>query len=50
LTPAGRAHISKAFAQHADALEAASSGLTKTERKSLIDLLKKLGLAASDIP
>ena len=49
LTPAGRAHISEVFAQHVDALEAASSGLTKTERKSLIELLKKLGLTAEEI-
>jgi len=50
LTPAGRAHIGKVFAQHAAALEAASSGLTRAERKSLIDLLKKLGLAAERLP
>lgn len=50
LTPAGRAHIDEIFAQHAAALEAASSGLTKAERKSLIELLKKLGLAAERIP
>jgi MarR family 2-MHQ and catechol resistance regulon transcriptional repressor len=46
LTPAGRARISEVFAQHAAALEAASSGLSKSERKSLIELLKKLGVAA----
>jgi MarR family 2-MHQ and catechol resistance regulon transcriptional repressor len=46
LTPAGRAHIDGIFAQHAAALEAASSGLTKAERKTLIGLLKKLGIAA----
>ena len=50
LTPAGRAHISGIFAQHAAALEAASSGLTKAERKTLIALLKKLGIAAEGIP
>jgi MarR family 2-MHQ and catechol resistance regulon transcriptional repressor len=50
LTPAGRAHIGEIFAQHAAALEAASSGLTKAERKTLIELLKKLGLAAERIP
>lgn len=50
LTPAGRAHIGGIFAQHAAALEAASSGLTKAERKSLIALLKKLGIAAERIP
>jgi MarR family 2-MHQ and catechol resistance regulon transcriptional repressor len=50
LTPAGRAHIGGVFAQHAAALEAASSGLTKAERKTLIALLKKLGLGAERIP
>ena len=49
LTPAGRAHISGIFAQHAAALDAASSGLTKAERKSLISLLKKLGITAEGI-
>lgn len=46
LTPAGRARIGEVFAQHAAALEAASKGLTRAERKSLIALLKKLGTAA----
>jgi MarR family 2-MHQ and catechol resistance regulon transcriptional repressor len=50
LTPAGRAHIGGIFEQHAEALEVASSGLTKAERKSLIALLKKLGMAAERIP
>jgi MarR family transcriptional regulator, 2-MHQ and catechol-resistance regulon repressor len=50
LTPGGRAHISGVFAKHAAALEAASSGLTKAERASLIALLKKLGIAAEGIP
>lgn len=47
LTPAGRAHISGIFAKHAEALEAAAGGLTKAERKTLIALLKKLGIAAA---
>jgi MarR family 2-MHQ and catechol resistance regulon transcriptional repressor len=46
LTPAGRVRISAIFARHTDALAVAASGLTATERKSLIELLKKLGLAA----
>ncbi len=46
LTPAGRERIREVFAQHAAALEAASRGLSKSERKSLIELLKKLGVAA----
>jgi MarR family 2-MHQ and catechol resistance regulon transcriptional repressor len=50
LTAAGRAHIGEIFAKHADALEAASGGLTKAERRALIALLKKLGLAAERMP
>ena len=46
LTPAGRARIVEVFAEHAAALEVASKGLTKAERKTLIELLKKLGIAA----
>src|SRR5580658_10710955 len=46
LTPAGRTRIRDVFAQHAAALETASEGLTQAERKSLIALLKKLGIAA----
>jgi MarR family transcriptional regulator, 2-MHQ and catechol-resistance regulon repressor len=46
LTRSGRERISEVFAQHAAALDLASSGLSKSERKSLIDLLKKLGVAA----
>jgi MarR family 2-MHQ and catechol resistance regulon transcriptional repressor len=46
LTPAGRARIRDVFAQHAAAMEGASIGLNKSERKSLIELLKKLGVAA----
>jgi MarR family 2-MHQ and catechol resistance regulon transcriptional repressor len=47
LTPEGRARIAETFAEHAAALEVAASGLTKAERKSLIALLKKLGIAAA---
>ncbi|WP_394843924.1 MarR family transcriptional regulator [Pendulispora brunnea] len=43
LTPQGRSHIEEVFAHHEAALEAAASGLTKAERRSIIDLLKKLG-------
>ena len=46
LTPAGRSRIAEVFADHVAVLEVASKGLTKAERKSLIALLKKLGLAA----
>ncbi len=46
LTPVGRARIAEVFAEHAAALEVASKSLTKVERKSLIALLKKLGIGA----
>lgn len=46
LTTAGHALIVDVFARHAITLETASSGLTKAERRTLIALLKKLGLAA----
>jgi len=46
LTPKGRARVAEVFAEHSAALESASEGVTKAERKSLIALLKKLGIAA----
>lgn len=46
LTPAGRARIAEVFVRHAAALEIATGGLSKAERKSLIALLKKLGIWA----
>jgi MarR family 2-MHQ and catechol resistance regulon transcriptional repressor len=49
LTPAGRAHIAPIFARHVNALDAACSGLSKAERKTLIALLKKLGLTAEEL-
>ena len=47
LTEAGRKLIECAFANHVDALEEATRGLTPEERGQAVILLKKLGLAAS---
>jgi MarR family 2-MHQ and catechol resistance regulon transcriptional repressor len=46
LTAAGRALIGDAFAAHEAAMDAAADTLTRTERQTLIALLKKLGLGA----
>ena len=46
LTRAGRTLIGKTFAAHKAGMDAAADTLTATERKALIDLLKKLGLGA----
>jgi len=46
LTPAGRALISKVFAGHQDAMERAMSGLSRTDRATVTDLLKRLGTSA----
>ena len=43
LTPAGEALISRVFASHKEAMERAMRGLSKTERATLTDLLKRLG-------
>jgi MarR family 2-MHQ and catechol resistance regulon transcriptional repressor len=47
LTPEGRKLIECAFAEHAVAMEHATSGLSRTERKEAIRLLKKLGTNAA---
>ena len=47
LTPAGTALIRKIFPQHAVAIERAVSGLSTTEQREAIQLLKKLGLGAA---
>lgn len=47
LTPAGRQLIEPAFAQHAADLETVVAVLTPGERTLLVDLLRKLGSAAS---
>lgn len=46
LTPKGDALIRKAYDSHAQAMERATSGLSMTERNTLVTLLKKLGLSA----
>ncbi len=46
LTEVGRKLIECAFADHAAAMETATSGLTAAERGEAVALLKKLGLSA----
>ena len=49
LTLAGRKLIECAFAEHAAAMEHATSGLSPAERREAIRLLKKLGKKASTL-
>ncbi len=46
LTPGGRALITKVFAGHQEAVENAMSGLSRADRATLTDLLKRLGTTA----
>src|SRR6266478_5472271 len=46
LTAAGEQQAAKIFAGHKAAMDLAASGLSKTERATLIQLLKKLGISA----
>src|SRR5438093_8112485 len=46
LTAAGEQQAAKVFASHKAAMDLAASGLSKTERATLIGLLKKLGISA----
>jgi MarR family 2-MHQ and catechol resistance regulon transcriptional repressor len=46
LTAAGERQAAKVFASHKAAMDLAASGLSKTERATLIELLKKLGISA----
>jgi MarR family transcriptional regulator, 2-MHQ and catechol-resistance regulon repressor len=46
LTPDGKALITQVFARHKHDMERAALGLSKAERGTLIDLLKKLGTTA----
>ena len=46
LTPEGKARITHVFARHKDAMDRAAQGLSKTERGTLIELLKTLGTTA----
>jgi MarR family 2-MHQ and catechol resistance regulon transcriptional repressor len=46
LTRDGKSRITKEFARHEDAMGRAAHGLSKTERGTLIELLRKLGTTA----
>lgn len=46
LTARGEEQAAKVFAGHKTAMDLASRGLSKTERTTLIQLLKKLGISA----
>src|SRR5438128_9370929 len=48
LTAQGHEEAAKLFAGHKAAMDLAASGLSKTERATLIQLLKKLGTSAGD--
>ena len=48
LTARGEEEAAKVFAGHKTAMDLAASGLSKTERATLIQLLKKLGTSAGD--
>jgi MarR family transcriptional regulator, 2-MHQ and catechol-resistance regulon repressor len=48
LTPDGKALISKVFAGHEQAMDRAMRGLSKSERATLTDLLKRLGTTAEE--
>ena len=47
LTARGKEEAVKAFAIHRTAMDVAASGLSKSERATLIQLLKKLGTSAA---
>src|SRR5438128_8092324 len=47
LTAAGKEQAAKTFAGHKAAMDLAASGLSKTERGTLIELLRKLGTSAA---
>jgi MarR family 2-MHQ and catechol resistance regulon transcriptional repressor len=46
LTPDGKARITQVFATHKEGMDRAAHGLSKAERGTLIELLKKLGTTA----
>ena len=46
LTPRGKALITKVFGAHKAAMDSTAGGLSKSERTTLVGLLKKLGLSA----
>src|SRR5213592_2125928 len=46
LTPRGKEHAAKVFASHKTAMDFVATGLSRTERATLIELLRKLGTSA----
>ena len=48
LTPKGRKLISGIFGEHATVMEGAAQDLSKAERETLVELLKKLGMTAAN--
>jgi MarR family 2-MHQ and catechol resistance regulon transcriptional repressor len=48
LTPKGTARIREVFGAHKRAMEGVTSSLTKAERETLINLIKKLGRGAEE--
>jgi MarR family transcriptional regulator, 2-MHQ and catechol-resistance regulon repressor len=48
ITPAGRALMAAMFPAHAEAIRRATAGLGPDEKRMLVSLLKRLGLAAAD--
>lgn len=48
ITPAGRALMTAIFPAHAEAIRRATAGLGPDEKRILVSLLKRLGLAAAD--
>ena len=50
LTPAGSALIRGIFPAHSKVIARAVAGLTARERATATKLLRKLGLAAADLP
>jgi MarR family 2-MHQ and catechol resistance regulon transcriptional repressor len=50
LTARGKERAAKVFAIHRRAMDSASTGLSKAERATLIELLRKLGTSAEVLP
>jgi MarR family 2-MHQ and catechol resistance regulon transcriptional repressor len=48
LTPQGTTRIREVFGRHKGAMDHAADGLTKAERETLINLIKKLGRTAEE--
>src|SRR5438093_5713306 len=48
LTAAGEVEAARIFADHKAAMDVGASGLSKTDRATLIELLKKLGTSAAE--